>query len=400
MSGPATAARTAEVAWTFLRLGLGLSWRPPPWPDAFRQAVVVRRAWVSDDDFDEDLALARALPGARSAHLAMALGRRRAGYGGMAAAWIAYLAPVAFAAVALALLFPRLDDLVGEDWRRGLMLAAAGLTLKAVIDMARRQAADPLRAGMAIGAGAGLLIARGPVSQIWVLAAGAAFGLVMLRGARTEPESAPEEPAPRDFWIAVAALGLFIALLGGLPFLAARLGGGHLALASVLYRAGALAFGGQAMSLPLVYREVAYRGWLDRESLAAGLGALQALPGPLTALGGFAGAAQQLTGGGWTTGLIGLAAVFAPGALLTLGALPFWPALSKSREIAGAAAGLAAVAVGSVAAAWWLPLIVTAVRAPVDWLMVFAAWMLPAFGKIPPWIVVVGLAALTLFVKL
>jgi chromate transporter len=266
--------------------------------------------------------------------------------------------------------------------------------------MARRQAADPLRAGMAIGAAAGLLMARGPVAQIWVLAAGAGFGLVMLRGPRTDPQPAPEEPAARDFWVAVAALGLFIALLGGLPFLAGRLGGGHLALASVLYRAGALSFGGQTMSLPLVYREVVNRGWLDRESLIAGLGALQALPGPLTALGGFAGASQQLTGGGWLAGVLGLAAVFAPGALLAVGALPFWPALSKNREIAGAAAGLAAVAVGSVAAAWWLPLIVTAVKAPVDWLMVLAAWMLPAFGRVPPWMVAVGLALLTVFVRL
>ncbi|WP_195844239.1 chromate transporter, partial [Bordetella pertussis] len=79
-----------------------------------------------------------------------------------------------------------------------------------------------------------------------------------------------------------------------LPLWAAASGSPAWQLADGFYRAGALVFGGEAVPGPLF-------------SFAAFLGAL--LPAPL---------------GGWPGALACTALIFLPGALLLVGALPFW----------------------------------------------------------------------------
>ena len=382
-----------EVFRAFLVQGLTAFGGPVAHISYFRREFVERRAWLSEGAFADLLALAQFLPGPASSQLGMAIGLRRAGYGGLLAAWIGFTAPAGAAMIALAYLAPMMTAQWGQGVLHGLQLAAAAVVLQALVAMARTLAVGPIRAGMAIGAAAGLLIAHGPVAQILALGAGAVFGVAMLR---EPPPVGPDDPASHQVPIAMVsagALGLFVLLLGLLPFLAAWLDEPALGLASVFYRAGALVFGGGHVVLPLLQSEVVGRGWLDQDAFLGGYGVVQALPGPLFSFAGFVGAAQQVAPSGWRGGLTALVAIFLPGLLLVLGVLPFWDRLKLRPGARGALAGANAVVVGVLAAALCNPVLSTAVQRPSDWALVAGAFVFLAVARLPPWLVVIGFAA-------
>lgn len=392
---PTPPRRAAEVFLAFLVQGLTAFGGPVAHLGYFRREYVERRAWLSEAAFADLLALSQFLPGPASSQLGMAIGLRRAGYAGLLAAWVGFTLPAAAIMIGLAYLAPYLSAAWGEGWLHGLKIAAAAVVLQALVAMARTLAVGPIRAGMAIGAAAGLIIAQGPVAQILALCAGAVFGLAMLRD---EPVPAiPDDAATHKVPPAAAAGALvaFALLLGLLPFLAASLQNPTLGLASVFYRTGALVFGGGHVVLPLLQSEVVGRGWLDQDTFLAGYGAAQALPGPLFSFAGFVGAAQGVAPGGWPGGLVALAAIFLPSLLLVVGVLPFWDRLKGRPAARGALAGVNAVVVGVLAAALWSPMLTSAIGRPADWALLAAAFVFLAVARLPPWLVVIGFSAAT-----
>ncbi len=392
---PPWPTRTWEVFQAFLGLGLTAFGGPVAHLSYFRREFVERRAWLSEGAFADLLALAQFLPGPASSQLGMAIGLRRAGYLGLGAAWLGFTLPAGAAMIALAYAEPYLTAAWGKGFVHGLQIAVVAVVLQALIAMARTLAAGPIRAGIALGATAGLIIAHGPVAQIFALAAGCIFGLAFLREpAADEP---PDDPATHrvPVPVSVLALGAFTLLLGLLPVLAAQLDDPALGLASVFYRAGAMVFGGGHVVLPLLQSEIVGRGWLDQDSFLAGYGVVQALPGPLFSFAGFVGAAQEVAPGGWRGGLVALVAIFLPGMLLVLGALPFWDRLKTLAGARGALAGVNAVVVGVLAAALWNPVLTTAIRRPSDWALAAGAYVFLAIAKLPPWLVVIGFAAIS-----
>jgi chromate transporter len=387
--------RALEVFLAFLVQGLTAFGGPVAHLGYFRREFVERRAWVSEAAFADLLALAQFLPGPASSQLGMAIGLRRAGYPGMLAAWIGFTLPAATAMIGLAYLAPYVSGSWGEGWLHGLKIAAAAVVLQALLAMARTLAIGPIRAGMAIGAAFGLVIAHGPVAQILALSAGALFGLAMLRD---EPmPTAPDDPGAQTVSPAVSlgALATFALLLAALPFLAAWLQSPTVGLASVFYRTGALVFGGGHVVLPLLQSEIVGRGWMEQDPFLAGYGAVQALPGPLFSFAGFVGAAQSVAPGGWRGGLVALVAIFLPSLLLVVGVLPFWDRLKTRAAARGAVAGVNAVVVGVLAAALWDPVLSSAIGRPADWALLAAAFVFLAVAKLPPWLVVIGFSAAT-----
>jgi chromate transporter len=121
---------------------------------------------------------------------------------------------------------------------------------------------------------------------------------------------------------------------------------------------------------------------------------VQALPGPLFSFAAFVGVNQSYANGGWPDGLIALVSIFAPSLLLVLGVLPFWDRLKTYPQARGALAGVNAVVVGLLAAALWQPVLTSTIIRPMDWVLVFGAWLMLAVAKLPPWLVVIGFAAL------
>ena len=387
--------RALEVFLAFLVQGLTAFGGPVAHLGYFRREFVDKRAWLSEAAFADLLALSQFLPGPASSQLGMAIGLRRAGLPGMLAAWVGFTLPAGVAMIGLAYATPYMSAAWGAGWLHGLKIAAAAVVLQALVAMARTLAVGPIRAGLAIGATAGLVIAQGPVAQILALSAGALFGLLMLRG---EPvPDIPDDPDARTIppAFALGALAAFALILGLLPFLAAWLQSPTLGLASVFYRTGALVFGGGHVVLPLLQSEIVGRGWMAADPFLAGYGAVQALPGPLFSFAGFVGAAQSGAPGGWMGGLVALFAIFLPSLLLVVGVAPFWDRLKTRAAARGAMAGVNAVVVGVLAAALWNPVLSSSVRNLADLALVVAAFVFLAVAKLPAWLVVIGFAAAT-----
>lgn len=391
---PVRTVTAFDVFLAFLRQGLTAFGGPVAHIGYFRREFVERRGWISESAFADLLALCHFLPGPASSQMGMAIGLRQAGLAGAMAAFAGFTLPAAVAMIAFAEFAPELMFRFGDGWIHGLKIAAAAVVLQAVVQMARTLAVGPIRAGMAIGAALGLVVAQSPVAQIMAIVAGGLFGFAMLRG---ETADAPPDDAVEmvDTKSALVALAIFVGLLVGLPVLATLLQNPGLGLASVFYRTGSLVFGGGHVVLPLLEREVVDRGWMDSEAFLMGYGAVQALPGPLFSFAGYVGAAQTYGPRGIVGGLIALFAIFLPSLLLITGVLPFWDRLKREGWARGVLAGVGATVVGVLAASLWDPVLLTTIKRPADWALLAAAFVFLQVAKLPPWLVVIGFAVAT-----
>jgi chromate transporter len=190
-------------------------------------------------------------------------------------------------------------------------------------------------------------------------------------------------------WTGAAALVLFAGLLLLLPVAAGVVDSKPLAVFDSFYRAGSLVFGGGHVVLPLLQEGVVPPGWVTNDQFIAGYGAAQAVPGPLFTFAAYLGTVIGLFPAGWMGGLFALAAIFLPGFLLTVGALPFWDGLRALMAFRRALAGVNAAVVGILLAALYDPVWTVAINAPGDFALGLAAFVLLAFWKAPPWLVVV-----------
>jgi chromate transporter len=387
--------RAGEVLAVALRLGLTSFGGPVAHLGYFRREYVERRRWLGEQAYADTVALGQALPGPASSQVGIAIGTARAGLRGGLAAWLGFTLPSALVMGALGLGVAG-GALPGGAWVDGLKLAAVAVVAHAVWSMARSLAPDLPRALLAIAAAAVALAVATPATQVLLIVAGATIGVLVLAPLRAVPAATPRpsrDPGgvrgPVARRVAVAALVSFAALLVGLPLLAAATADPAIAFVEAFYRAGALVFGGGHVVLPLLEATVVAPGWVSQEAFLVGYGAAQALPGPLFAFAAYLGAAA--TGpvpGGVVGATLATAAIFLPGALLVVGALPFWDAL-RARPGAGAAlAGVNAAVVGILAAALVDPVARTAIGGPADLLVAGAGFAALLTGRVPPLAVV------------
>ena len=94
-SQPTPTGSMWEVFSTFLKLGLTSFGGPIAHLAYFRREFVERRAWLSESQFAQLLALCQFLPGPASSQLGFSIGLLRAGWGGAIAAFLAFAIPSA-----------------------------------------------------------------------------------------------------------------------------------------------------------------------------------------------------------------------------------------------------------------------------------------------------------------
>lgn len=190
----------------------------------------------------------------------------------------------------------------------------------------------------------------------------------------------------------MGALGLFVALLVGLPLLRAT-DGQPVALFESFFRAGSLVFGGGHVVLPLLHTSVVEPGWVSDSQFLAGYGAAQAVPGPLFTFAAYLGAVSTIPPNGVVGAGIALVAIFLPSFLLVFGALPFWDQLRRSSGVRRALGGTNAAVVGILLAALYTPVWTGAIAEPVDVVVAGAGLAVLLIGRVPP-VVVVALSAI------
>ncbi len=379
----------SEVFGVFLKLGLTSFGGPVAHLGYFRNELVLRRRWIDEDGFADLVALCQFLPGPASSQTGFALGLLRGGPLGACLAWAAFTLPSAILLVLLALGAPAIDGPLGVALVHGLKIVAVAVVAQAVWGMAGSLAPDPTRAAIALASVMVVTLGGGASGQIAAIGLGGMAGLWLCRTGQRPVVGRLHLGISRR--AGMVALALFALLLLVLPLLAGRSQG--IALFDAFYRSGALVFGGGHVVLPLLRAEVVGPGWIDRDTFLAGYGAAQAVPGPLFTFAAWLGALMTLPPSGPAGAAIALVAVFLPGLLLLIGALPFWDALRTRPRAQAMMRGANAAVVGILGAALYDPVWTSAIKAPPDFALALAGFLSLVVWKFPPWSVVVICAA-------
>jgi len=392
MTDDTAAAAPPASAWSvftvFLKLGLTSFGGPVAHIGYFRDEFVARRKWLDDKSYADLVALAQFLPGPASSQVGIAIGLIRAGYLGSLAAWTGFTLPSAIVMVFFAYGVTHLDNALGSGWLHGLKVAAVAVVANAVLGMMRSLAPDRQRATLAIAATVVVLAIPNAWGQIGAILAGGLVGLALFRnGGAEEPAGFIAVPVGRR--AALAALGIFFALLIALPLAAGAFSAQGLQYFDAFYRAGSLVFGGGHVVLPLLQAEVVPPGWVSDDAFLAGYGAAQAIPGPLFTFAAYLGAVMGPAPNGVAGAVICLVAVFLPSFLLVIGALPFWDDFRTRPGAQAALKGVNAAVVGLLLAALYHPVWTAGILGPADFALAAAAFLLLFMWKTPPWLVVV-----------
>jgi chromate transporter len=102
---------TLALARYFLGLGATGFGGPVALVGYMQRDLVERRAWFTEGEFADGLALAQVSPGPLAAQLAMYLGWRRGGVGGATLTAVAFVAPPFAMVLAIAVLYVRAGEL-------------------------------------------------------------------------------------------------------------------------------------------------------------------------------------------------------------------------------------------------------------------------------------------------
>ncbi|WP_415183895.1 chromate efflux transporter [Phaeovulum sp.] len=386
---PRAEGTPAEVFRAFLKLGLTSFGGPIAHLGYFRDELVTRRKWIDEAGYADLVALCQFLPGPASSQVGFALGFLRGGPLGALAAWAAFTLPSAILLVLFAFGAAAFAGPVGLGLVHGLKVVAVAVVAQAVWGMARTLAPDRTRASIALAAVLIVVFAGGSMGQIAAIVIGGLAGLWACRSGNAPKVGHLQFRVPKS--VGLGAFALFGLLLVLLP-LAAHLSQG-VALFDAFYRSGSLVFGGGHVVLPLLQAEVVLQGWVSNDAFLAGYGAAQAVPGPLFSFSAYLGAVAGPAPNGILGAAIALVAIFLPGFLLLIGALPFWDAF-RSRLLAQAAMrGANAAVVGILGAALYDPVWQGAVLTPQDFALALTAFLLLTVWKASPWIVVALTAA-------
>lgn len=379
----------SQVFGAFLHLGLTSFGGPVAHLGYFRTEFVVRRRWVSEEQFAELMTLAQFLPGPLSSQLGFALGLLRAGWAGAIAAFVAFTLPSALLLGGFALVGTVLSGTAGEAAIHGLKLVAVCVIAQAVVGMAQRLTPDLTRVAIAALGAFVVLFGDQPWLQLMAIGAGALLGAMLCRDAPI-PNAVPMQ---LSYGKGLAA-GLLVTF-AGLLVLSLSVGGSAPAEVQVsagMYRAGALVFGGGHVVLPLLEQTIVTPGWLDADDFLAGYGAAQAIPGPMFSLAAYLGAKID----GVVLAVLSVLAIFLPGFLVMGGALPFFGQLTAHRSVRTMLAGVNAAVVGLLAAALYDPVWTSAIESSVDIAIAAVGFALLMTGRVSTLWIVAGCVAASL----
>ena len=392
-SPPATCKKASvlEVLLVFFQLGLTSFGGPAAQLGYFREEFVGRRKWLDDKSYSDLVALCQFLPGPASSQVGMALGFGQRGWLGAIAAWIGFTLPSAVALIFFALGISEWEALAQSGAIHGLKIAAVAIVAQAVWGMSKSLCPDKTRAWIAVVATLIAVALPSSLGQILAILIGGVAGLKLVC-VDAQPPALPH-PHVKGKATGVVLLGVFSALLFLLPPISAMTGSPVLQAFSDFYQAGALVFGGGHVVLPLLQASVVPTGLVSNEAFLAGYGATQTVPGPLFTFAAYLGSIMPSPMGGWIGGLTLLFAIFLPGFLLVMAALPYWESLRQRVSVQQAMAGVNAAVVGILAAALYDPVWTSAIQSKADFGLALFAFALLVHARLSPVLVVLLTAA-------
>ena len=350
----------------------------------FRELLVKRRGYVSEEELLELYALCQLLPGPSSTQTLTSVAFR---VGGANLAYLALLVWVLPSVVVMAVIGFFISGLEATQgslaFTRFVQPVAVGLVAHATLSFGQKAVRDNLTGALMMGAAAATYFFPSPyLTPFLLLAGGLATAYRFRRHERQEKTPMHVEWANFLLWLGVF---LFAAIAGSVTqWLPMR-------LFENFYRNGSLIFGGGQVLVPLMYTEfVEFKHYLTSQEFLFGYAMTQSLPGPVFAYCTYIGvlAGRPL---GWDGQLFGAIAaslgIFLPGTFLIFFIIRFWESLKRYRVVKASLEGVNAASAGLVAAAALLmfsPL--EANQANIS--IIGGTFLLLQFTKVPSWMVI------------
>jgi chromate transporter len=315
-----------EVAALFLRLGFTAFGGPAAHIGLMHDEVVRRRKWLNEREFLDFLGTTNLIPGPNSTELAIHIGLARAGWLGLVAAGVLFIAPAMAMVMALAYLYVTYGTLPEAGWiLYGIKPVVVGIVTVAILGLARTAVKGILIA--AIG-GAVILLYLIGVNEIALLF-GAGFLAMLLenvprmwmtRGMRMLIPGALVSLNSEGLAMSSAAVPITVASLAATPF-------SYTTLFLTFLKIGAVLYGSGYVLLAFLRADFVERlGWITDQQLLDAVAIGQVTPGPLFTTATFVGYLV----GSWPGAVLATIGIFLPSFIFVAAVQPLIPRLRGS----------------------------------------------------------------------
>jgi len=326
-----------EVALLFLRLGAVAFGGPAAHIAMFRDEVVTRRKWISNQHFLDLLGATNLIPGPNSSEMALHVGYVRAGWRGLLAAGLGFALPATLIVLVLAVLYVGYGTTPAAEWLLyGIKPVVIAIIAQAMWGLLRTAVKGRLLA--VIGAAVFALYLLG-FNEIALLFGGGAIYMLVRNAARLRHLRSGIGAS------AVASLGVPGALLAPAASSSVTFSLGTLFL--TFLKIGAVWYGSGYVLLAFLRNDFVERlGWLTSQQLLDAVAIGQVTPGPLFTTATFIGYVT----GGLPGALLATVGIFLPSFVFVLATNPFIPRLRRSPWLSGLLDGVNVAALGLMAA--------------------------------------------------
>jgi chromate transporter len=272
----ATLREGLAVARLFLRVGLTAFGGPAASIALIRDEVVVRRRWVTDEQFLDMVGAANLTPGPTASKVAMYVGQARAGLLGLVLAGLSFMGPAVLVMTILAWAYTRYQTTPAAGWLLyGIKPVIIPLIALALWGLGRKAIRSRFTAAVSAGVFALTLTDLSPLALL--IGGGVLVGAVQ-NGAQVRA------------WVRRHGL-LPLPLVGaGTLATAGALSFSPAALFLVFLKTGAILYGSGYVLFAFLHDDLVTRyQWLTEQQLADAIALGQLMPGPLSSSAAFIG---------------------------------------------------------------------------------------------------------------
>jgi chromate transporter len=360
--------------------------------------------FVSEEDLLEMNALAQILPGPASTQTLVGIAYKVGGLKLSLITFLIWIIPSAAMMTFVAISFARVDQKDGfANILQYIQPVALGIVAYAAFHLSKKVLVNQMAMMLAVASVVATLVLQN--AYVFPLA-------ILIGGIVSSAIGSPREETdlrvrlfsnvnPKKLAYLIGGL-LFLALLGALinttsPFSL------PIRLFENFYRNGIFIFGGGQVLVPLMFTEfVQMKQYLMASDFLSGFALQQALPGPTFSFTSYVGSLSmknfgygvygQIAGG-----IIAVVGINLPGLILVLFIVPFWDDLKKITRIKHSLAGINAVSVGFIVAAFMLLLKPIALD-PLSITIMTVTFLVLNFTRISPPFLVIAVMLLGYFI--
>ncbi len=340
-----------RMAWTFFLIGL-TSYGGPAIVAQIRRMIVLKRRWVTEEEFQETLAFCQTLPGPIAVQTAAHIGWRLYGGLGAALAEVFYILPTFAFMLGLSAAYFRFEHLplVGAVFT-GLGAVVVGIVADSIVSMAQSSLKDWRGLLICCAAAAGFF---SHVNILIVLAGAAAAGILLApKGSGASgPEEASAKTGNRKSAGLKSGLALAAAAAGFLVLiLLSRFVSPHFSdLGAVMAKINLLSFGGGYTAIALMYHQVVIsHAWVGAKEFIDGLALSQITPGPVSIAATFIGYRVA----GLSGALFATLCMYVPSALLLVFLAPHFAKIRRHAFVQRMVRGLLAAFIAMLFLVLW-----------------------------------------------